>query len=152
MGCQPVKGYFMLSVRETRLLYVRSYLHLFVKLFLRIHQQHFYRGERHPRECPRNDIKQSDGEAPASEIWGMWSTPSLPLLPCPLWPGVLASDRVLYMSQIEQTMRKQMIDVKLWLLFNKTWNHLTIYKKLLRFVKRCYIQNVFTIHIFDMHV
>ena len=27
------------------------------------------------------------------ELWGMWSTPLLPLLPDPLWPGVIASDK-----------------------------------------------------------
>ena len=32
------------------------------------------------------------------------STPSLPLLPGPLRPGVVALDRVLFMGQIEQTM------------------------------------------------
>ena len=31
----------------------------------------------------------------------MWSTPSLPTLPGPLWPGVVAPDRVLSMGQIE---------------------------------------------------
>ena len=31
----------------------------------------------------------------------MWSTPSLPSLPGPLWPRVLAFDRVLSMGQIE---------------------------------------------------
>ena len=35
------------------------------------------------------------------ELWGMQSTPSLPSLPGPLWPGVVALDRVLSMSQIE---------------------------------------------------
>ena len=35
------------------------------------------------------------------ELWGMRSTPSLPSLPGQLWPGVVASDRVLSMSQIE---------------------------------------------------
>ena len=35
------------------------------------------------------------------ELWGMRSTPSLPSLPGPLWPGVIASDRVLSMGQIE---------------------------------------------------
>ena len=28
------------------------------------------------------------------EHWGIWSTPSLPLLPGPLSPGVVAPDRV----------------------------------------------------------
>ena len=46
-----------------------------------------------PNECPGYDTKQSDGEVPAVlELWGMWSTPSLPLLPGPLWPGVVAPD------------------------------------------------------------
>ena len=35
------------------------------------------------------------------ELSGMWSTPSLQLLPSPLWPGVVAPDMVLSMSLIE---------------------------------------------------
>ena len=35
------------------------------------------------------------------EFWGMRITPSLPLLPGPLWPGMVAPDRVLSMGQIE---------------------------------------------------
>ena len=35
------------------------------------------------------------------ELWGMQSTPSLPLLPGPLWPEVVAPIRVLSMGQIE---------------------------------------------------
>ena len=34
-------------------------------------------------------------------LWGMWDTPLLPLLPGPLWPRMLAPDRVLSMGQIE---------------------------------------------------
>ena len=52
----------------------------------------------------------------------MGSTPSLLL--DPLSPGVVAPDRVLSMGQIEQTVCKQMTDVKLWLLYSNTWNHL----------------------------
>ena len=52
-----------------------------------------------PNECPRYDTKQSDGEVPAMlELWRMRSTPSLPLLPGPLWPGVIAPDRALSMG------------------------------------------------------
>ena len=29
------------------------------------------------------------------DLWRMWSTPSLPLLPSPLWPGMLAPDKIL---------------------------------------------------------
>ena len=63
--------------------------------------------------CPGYDIKQSDGKAPALEIWGMWSTPSLPSLPGLLWPVVVALNRFLTMGQIEQIVSKQMTDVKL---------------------------------------
>ena len=35
------------------------------------------------------------------ELWGMRSTPSLPLLPGSLWPRVVAPDSVLCMGQIE---------------------------------------------------
>ena len=35
------------------------------------------------------------------ELWGMWSTPSLPSLPGPLWPRVVAPDRVLFMGEIK---------------------------------------------------
>ena len=35
------------------------------------------------------------------ELWGMRSTPSLLLLPDPLWPGMVVPDRFLSMGQIE---------------------------------------------------
>ena len=57
------------------------------------------RGKTPPNECPGYDTKQSDGEVPAVlELWWMRSTPSLPSLPGPLWPGVVAPDRVLFMG------------------------------------------------------
>ena len=44
-------------------------------------------------ECPGYDTKQSDGEVPAmQELCGMRGTPSLPSLPGPLWPEVVAPD------------------------------------------------------------
>ena len=65
-----------------------------VSLGCRIHWLHLCRGVRPPNECPGYDTKQSDGEVPAVlELWGMRSTPSLPLLPGPLWPGVVAPDK-----------------------------------------------------------
>ena len=43
-----------------------------------------------------------DDEAPVMlELWGMWSTPSLQSLANPLWHGVVAPDRVLFMGQIK---------------------------------------------------
>ena len=52
-----------------------------------------------PNEFPGYDTKQSDGEIPAVlELWGMRSTPSLPSLPGPLWPGVVVPDRSLSMG------------------------------------------------------
>ena len=53
----------------------------------------------HLNECSGNDTKQSDGEVPVMlGPWEIRSTPSLPLLPGPLWPGVLAPDRALSMG------------------------------------------------------
>ena len=50
-------------------------------------------------ECLGYDAKQFDGEVPVIlGLWGMWSTPSLPLLPSPLWPRMVASDRALSMG------------------------------------------------------
>ena len=52
-----------------------------------------------PNECPVYDTKQSDEKVPAVlELLGMRSTPSLPSLPGPLWPRVVAPDRVLSMD------------------------------------------------------
>ena len=35
------------------------------------------------------------------QVWGMRSVPSFPSLPGPLWPEVVATDRVLSMGQID---------------------------------------------------
>ena len=41
-----------------------------------------------------SDTKQSDGEVPAMlELWEMRSTPLLPSLQGPLWPGLVAPDK-----------------------------------------------------------
>ena len=58
-------------------------------------------GEDSPNECPRYYTKQSDGEAPVMlELWEMRSTPLLPSLSGPLWPGFVVPDRVISMGQI----------------------------------------------------
>ena len=55
-----------------------------------------------PQKCPRYNTKQSDGEVPVMlERWGRWSTPSLPALPDPLWPRVMAPEKDISMGQIE---------------------------------------------------
>ena len=52
-----------------------------------------------PNKCSGYDTKRSDGIVPIMlELWGMRSTPSLPSLPGPLWPGMVAPDWVLSMS------------------------------------------------------
>ena len=57
---------------------------------------------RPPNKCPDYRTKQSDGEVPVMlELWGMQSTPLLPLLPGSPAPEVVAPHRVLSMSQIE---------------------------------------------------
>ena len=50
-------------------------------------------------ECPGYDTKQSDGDDLVMlGLWGMQSTPSLPLLRGPLWPGGVAPDKALSMG------------------------------------------------------
>ena len=45
------------------------------------------------------DTKQSDGEIPVMlELWEVSSSPSLPLLPGPLCPGMVAPDKALSMG------------------------------------------------------
>ena len=62
----------------------------------RRHRLHLSRGVRPPPRCVLiYDTKQSDGEAPAQELWGTWSTPLLLLLSGALWLGVVAPHRVL---------------------------------------------------------
>ena len=64
------------------------------------------------------------------ELWGMWSTPSLPSFSDTLLPRVVAPDRVLSISQKEQTMcANKWLILNLWLLCSNTWNHLTVCKK-----------------------
>ena len=66
----------------------------------RIQQMHLCRGV----TCPRYNNEQSDSETPVMlELWGMQSTPSLSLLPGPLWPGVVAPVRAISMGWIELT-------------------------------------------------
>ena len=80
-------------------------------------------------ECSGYETRQCDGEAPLIlELWGMWSTPLLPSLPGPLWPGVVAPERVLFMGQIELNcilMLNWLFEIELFL----TWK-LCTYAKL----------------------
>ena len=55
----------------------------------------------HSNECPDYDTKPSYGEAPGLELCGMWSTPSLSLLPAPLRLEVEIPVSVPSMGQIE---------------------------------------------------
>ena len=60
------------------------------------------RGTTPPTSVLDMTLKKSDGVAPVMpEIWEMRSTSLLPSLPGPLCPGVVASDRVLAIGQIE---------------------------------------------------
>ena len=70
----------------------------------RIHRLFFCWGVRTPipNECPEYDTTQSDRELPIRlDLWGMLNIPSLPSVPGPLKPEVVAPGRVLSMGQIE---------------------------------------------------
>ena len=83
---------------------------------------------------PNYDSKPSDDEVPVmQELWEMQSIPSVPSLPDPLWPGVVAPDRILSLGQ---TVMKcvLMLELKFILLLNWiTWN-----RSVLRFKLRTY--------------
>ena len=50
---------------------------------------------------PGYDTKPSYGEALVLEFWGMWSTPSLPVTPCSLWPEKEIPVKIPSIGQIE---------------------------------------------------
>ena len=70
-----------------------------------------------PNKCPVYDSKQSDGAVPVIlKRWGMQSTPSLLSLPGPVWLGMVPSDRVLSMGQIELNC----VLMLNWIVWNRT--------------------------------
>ena len=69
------------------------------------------------RKCPGYDTEQSNSEAPVIlELWGMQSTPLLPLLPGPHWPRVVVPERILCVGQIEL---KCVLKLD-WIVWNRT--------------------------------
>ena len=75
---------------------VLNMLHCPVNWGCRIHRLLFC------NEYPAYDTQKSKGEVPMMiGLWGMQSTPSLPSLPCPLWPRVVAPDRAQPMGQTD---------------------------------------------------
>ena len=50
------------------------------------------------------------------EFWGMQSTPLLPSFPGPFWPEVVASERVVYMDEIELNF----VFMQNWIAWNRT--------------------------------
>ena len=68
----------------------------------RIHRLHLCREVRLPQRVSGYNTKQSDGkDSFRLKFLGIWNTLSLPSLPGQLWPGVVASNRVLSIGRIE---------------------------------------------------
>ena len=68
-------------------------------------------------ECPGYYTKQSDGEVLVMlELCEMRSTPLLPLLPGPFWPGMRVPDRALPMNRIELSC----VLMLNWIVWNRT--------------------------------
>ena len=77
-------------------------------------------------ERPGYDTKWSDGEAPVMlELLGMQSTPLLSSLPGPLWPGVVAPDRILYIGHTVYSCLTELFEIEIFL-----WFKLRTYGKL----------------------
>ena len=85
--------YILITVYENAYLTLIHHLHLLKDLFSQsagaVEFSDYNSAEEYdppPNECPAYDTKQSDREIPVMlELWGMWSTPSLPLFPGPVW-------------------------------------------------------------------
>ena len=78
---------------------------------------------------------QSNGEASVLEFGGMWSHPFIDITPGLFWPRVVISGgsslwiKKKYLDLFNHsTVSKQMTAVKLLVLDNNTWNHLTVCK------------------------
>ena len=85
---------------------------------------HLCRRARASNECSVYDTKQCDGDVPVMlELWGMQSISSLLSLPGRLWPGVVASDRVLSMGHIELNC----VVMLNWIAWNRTDSGLCTY-------------------------
>ena len=99
---KPAKmvSYHKIHIRLIHLKWSDRIKHCPVSWGCRIHWLNLCRWVRPPpQRVSWYDTKRSDGEVPSVlELWGMRSTPSLPLLPGPLWPGVLAPGRALSMG------------------------------------------------------
>ena len=117
------------------------------------HQMYLCKGVKPPpNEYLGYNTKQSNGQAPEMlELGEMQSTPSLQSLSGPLWPRVVAPDRVLSMGHLNVC--KWMTDVKLLLLHRNIWKHLTMCKQMSTCsFKKCYQQNMFTNHIYLIYM
>ena len=65
------------------------------------------------------------------ELWGMWSTPSLPLISGPLWPKRIRPDRIPFMDQIKEfnhliVCKNDSNQIELLVFHSNIWNHLTM--------------------------
>ena len=85
---------------------IQSQIYSFRKTVMAIfdHGAAEYTDKTLPNKCPVYDPKPSDSEVPVMlGLWGIRSTPSLPLLPGPLCPGVVVPDRAQFIGWIELT-------------------------------------------------
>ena len=73
-----------------------------------------------PSVCLAYDTKPSYGEVPVLELWGMWNTLSLQLLPGPLWLWEVEPVRIPSMGQSVKYNN---------LILHTTLKHLTVYKQ-----------------------
>ena len=81
------------------------------------------------------------------ELWGIRRTPPLPSLPGPLWPGVVAPDKVLFIRQIGLTFK---LSANKWLMLNWFVKNRTVSKQIELFhltfltcVYESYLSNIY---------
>ena len=128
LSLSPIHSHILFHIRYVSLthiyththicMYTSSYLNLLAQSASGLEYTDCIFAEGYPsNECPGYNTKRSEGEVPVMlELWGMPSTSSLPSLPDPLRPWVVAPDKVISMGQRELNC----IHMLNWIVWNRT--------------------------------
>ena len=85
----------MLIHIESEETHTHTYIYIYIYIYILAQSAGAVEYTNCNSECHGYDTKQSDDEVPVMlGLWGMWSTTSLPLLPGPLRPRMVAPDKV----------------------------------------------------------
>ena len=112
--CQPSPAMRFLLITAIGMCLFRR---LWNGMFGQVEGQYTTQTGKSPSNTPTNVLDMILNKAPEiQELWKMQSSPSLPSLPGPLWPGVVVPEKVLSMGQIEILTLK--LNANKWLMLN----------------------------------